>query len=290
MNPPARDMPSRGYLICCLQRTGSTLLAKALTRTGVAGCPLEYFNPWEQQSSWMRKILGNSTVVDGLPRILNAGTSSNGLFGAKVQWNHFRYVGMSINGEWRDCERVAPYKHLVSQSRKLISLAAAHESLRSRFPDFRAETAALALLQASVPDLRVIWLRRQNMVARAISHVRALQTGLWFRTSSEPAASQPVESGRDNFDLARIHMFHCVGSFEEESCRRFLHEQKVSPHCVLYEDLVSDYETTIRRVLDFLDLESEETNIPPPFFLKLSDATSDEWEHRYRAHIAEAGL
>ena len=60
-------MPSRGYLLCCIERTGSNLLTQALTGTGMAGRPLEYFNPAEQETPWMREILGASPMVEGLP-------------------------------------------------------------------------------------------------------------------------------------------------------------------------------------------------------------------------------
>ena len=45
--------PTRSYLICATPRSGSTLLCEALTNTGVAGNPKEYFE---------------SLKVSGLPR------------------------------------------------------------------------------------------------------------------------------------------------------------------------------------------------------------------------------
>jgi hypothetical protein len=37
------NLPRRSYLICANQRSGSTLLCEALTGTGIAGRPEEYF-------------------------------------------------------------------------------------------------------------------------------------------------------------------------------------------------------------------------------------------------------
>jgi LPS sulfotransferase NodH len=279
-------MPSRGYLLCTIERTGTNLLTDALAGTGIAGRPLEYFNPVEQEKPWMRDILGDSTLVDGLPKILMAGTTPNGLFGAKVHWGHWRYFGMSIEGEWNDSQRAAPYELLRSRLPNLLSQAAACELLRSRFSDLHSQANAYALLRSRLFDLRVIWLRRQNMVSRAISLFRARQTGIWY---------QPVSKGRTvpgeqapEFDLGEIHNLYCLGRFQEESWQRFFQEHEISPHYVVYEELVADYESTVRRVLGFLGLEGEQTLIPLPRSLKQSDALSEEWEERYRKLRAEA--
>jgi LPS sulfotransferase NodH len=272
-------MPSRGYLLCSVERTGSTLLAQALAGTGVAGRPLEYFNAVELESPWMRAILGDSTLADGLPKLLFAGATANGIFGAKVHWNHFRHLGMSINGEWSESERVAPYELLRSRLPNLLSQAAAYELLESRFPDLHSHATAYRALQSLLPDLRVVWLQRQNMVARAISHFRARQTGIWYQPSSK---SDLVPGEQPDLDLGEINNLNCLGGFQQESWRRFFQGQQISPHCVFYEELVENYEPTVRRVLGFLGVDGEQTLIPPVRSVKQSDALSREWEARYR--------
>jgi LPS sulfotransferase NodH len=281
-------MPSRGYLLCCIERTGSNLLAEALAGTGIAGRPVEYFNPVEQARPWMRDILGDSTMVDGLPKILIAGTTPNGLFGAKLHWGHFRHLGMSISGEWNDAQRVAPHELLRSQVPNLLSRAAACELLRSRFSDLRSNATAYQTLRSRLPKLRFIWLRRQNMVARAISHVRARQTGIWHQTL--PKSSSVPNNQVYEFDLMEIHHWYCLGAFQEELWQRFFDEQDISPHYVKYEELVADYESTVRRVLRFLDIDGEQIFIRPPRSLKQSDALSEEWEERYRRLSVKAGI
>jgi LPS sulfotransferase NodH len=280
-------MPSSGYFLCCIERTGSNLLAQALGGTGLAGRPVEYFNPAEQEKRWMRDILGNSTMVEGLPKILSAGTTPNGWFGAKLHWGHLRFLGMSITGEWDDSQRAAPYELLRSRLPELLSQAAARELLRSRFSDLSAQRAAYARLRSWLPDLRVIWLRRQNMVARAISLFRARQTGIWY----QPLSKNSTVPGNQvqNFDYAEIHILHSLGGFQEELLQRFFQENDISPHSVVYEELVTDYEPTVRRVLEFLQIKAEQTFIPPPSSLKQSDALSEEWEEHYRKLSAEAG-
>jgi LPS sulfotransferase NodH len=80
---------------------------------------------------------------------------------------------------------------------------------------------------------------------------------------------------------------YCLGRFQEEWWQRFFQEHEISPHCVVYEELVADYESTVRGVLGFLGLNSEQTCIPPPRSQKQSDALSQEWQERYRKLSAE---
>jgi trehalose 2-sulfotransferase len=275
-------MPSRGYLLCCLPRTGSTLLAEALAGTGVAGRPLEYFNPFEQEKPWMREILGDSSMVDGLSKILIAGATPNGWFGAKVHWIGFRYLGMTINGEWNDSEREVSHQLLRSRLPSLLPPTVARELLRSRFSELSWQQTACALLRSRLSELRFVWLKRQNMVARAISHFRARRTGIWFQHHPLSRGSEVPDEQVHDSDLAEIHNLYCLGSFEEESWWRFFQKYEISPHCVIYEELVTDYEPTVRRVLGFLGIEGERTLIPPPRIRKQSDALSEELEERYR--------
>jgi len=281
-------MPSRGYLLCSIGRTGSNLLANALAGTGIAGRPAEYFSPVEQEKPWMRHILGDSTLVDGLHKILMAGTTPNGLFGVKAHWEHLQHLGMSIRREWNDPQRVAAYESLQSRFPNLLSHAAARELLRSRFSNLPLQATAYALLRSRFSDLRLIRLRRRNMVARAISHFRARKTGIWYQPLSK-GGTVPGEQAPE-FDLAEIHESYCLGRFQEEAWQLFFHEHEISPHYVVYEELVADYEATVRRVLGYLGLDGEQTFIPPPRSLKQSDALSEEWEERYRKLTAEAGI
>jgi trehalose 2-sulfotransferase len=288
IGPDEAAMPSHGYLLCCIERTGSNLVTRALTGTGIAGRPIEYFNPVMQDKPRLRGILGDSNMVEGLGKIVSAGTTANGWFGAKIHWGHFRYLGMSILGEWKDSQRTAAYEMLQSRFPKVLTPSAACELLRPRFGDLSAQKTAYSLLQSRVPDLRVIWLRRHNMVARAISLFRALRTGLWHQRLSQ-STTAAVERMED-FDFEAIHCLYCLGFFQEECWQRFFQEQKLSPYSVVYEELVADYESTMRGILRFLQLDGEQMSIPPLTSRKQSDALSEQWERRYRKSIAEGGI
>ena len=234
----------------------------------------------------MRDILGDSSIVDGLHQALMAGTTPNGVFGGKVHWGHFRFLGLLKNGEWSEARRTEMYDLMRSQLPCLLPQAAAFELLNAHFPDLSPHNTAYALLRSQLPDLRVIWLRRRNMVARAISLYRARQTGIWYRSTGNSGANQGEHA--PEFDLGEIHTLYCLAAFQEERWRQFFQEHKISPHCVLYEELVADYESTVRGVLNFLEIGNAEVAIPSPASAKQSDGASENWEQLYRKAVSEA--
>ena len=82
--------PVQSYLVCATPRSGSTLLCEALGSTDLAGPPAEYFLP-KDDGHWCREwdVKGFEAFVD---RALAAGSTPNGVFGAKVMWGYFDAV------------------------------------------------------------------------------------------------------------------------------------------------------------------------------------------------------
>jgi LPS sulfotransferase NodH len=64
----------------------------------------------------------------------------------------------------------------------------------------------------------------------------------------------------------------------------FFARSGVVPLEVRYEDLVASYEKTIRRVLDFLDVElPPDADLPPPRLKKQADEATERLAEEYRA-------
>ncbi len=81
--------PTRCYTIWFSQRTGSTLLYKALSSTGVAGKPAE----------WLNHRKPDATSLKDIQEIWNIGTTDNGVFGLKVSPHR-------VLNEWIDTFRM----------------------------------------------------------------------------------------------------------------------------------------------------------------------------------------
>jgi LPS sulfotransferase NodH len=243
--------PSLSYLICCSERTGSTLLGNALIGTGIAGRPRSYFNRVAHYNPRMQRILGNAKDDDRyLDRVVVAATTPNGVFGAKVHWEHF-----------------------------LNLIDKAERNLQA--PDATVPASVPERLRGHFPDLRYIWLIRRNAVARAISHYRVKKTNRW-QLDSRWVTDDTGGEGEPGFDFDEIEAFVRIGEAEDAHWRNFFQKHNISPLELIYEEMIQDLEGTIRRVLGFLGISGENVNMPAPSLRKQADDRSREWEARYR--------
>jgi trehalose 2-sulfotransferase len=93
--PLTMDAPRLRYLLATTQRSGSTLLAMTLWRTGGFGAPLEYLRL--ENIELLTRRLGATTCAGYWRAIQRYRTSSNGVFGFKAFASHVR-----------DCRRDIP--------------------------------------------------------------------------------------------------------------------------------------------------------------------------------------
>jgi LPS sulfotransferase NodH len=156
LNPPLPERPtrpSRSYFICGTARSGSWMLCGLLASTGVAGRPHEWFYVETEDAN--KEAWGVSSFSDYLRRVLDAGTTTNGVFGSKLMWAYA-------------------------------------EGLFTRLQELGGGGSDLMALEGHFPDPRFIWLQRRDVDAQAVSFEKAIQTGhyhLWNASDSAPAPS-----------------------------------------------------------------------------------------------------
>jgi LPS sulfotransferase NodH len=208
-----------------------------------------HFNPRYQ------RILGNAKDDDKyLDKVTAAATTPNGVFAAKVHWEHFLNL-------------------LAKVDRALPPGSAGGESVHAR-------------LEMRFPRLRYIWLTRRNAVARAISHYRAQKTGRW-QVDARWTTDDTGAEGEPSFDFDAIDAFVRVGEIENARWRQYFAEHAISPLELVHEELVKDLVGTIRAVLGFLDIAVENVQLPPPSLRPQADDRSRAWEARYRQMRSE---
>ena len=146
--------PVRSYVICCVQRTGSWLLAHTLADTGYAGRPSDYFDGAEQENHTREWGLPPGDLTAYVRAMRERATTPNGVLGSKLMWNDF---------DW----------------------------LRSSLRPPAGTDPGLAFMRTTFPDPQFVWLRRQDKVRQAISWWRAVATNQWgLRPGQE--AGQPA--------------------------------------------------------------------------------------------------
>jgi LPS sulfotransferase NodH len=147
--------PARSYVICCVQRTGSWLLAHTLADTGYAGRPSDYFDEAERDRHARDWGLPAGDLVAYARAVWERATTPNGVLGSKMMWNDF-------------------------------------DRLRSTAPAPPGPDPGLELLRAAFPRARFVWLRREDKVRQGISWWRAGATGEWaLRPGQEPGQPAP---------------------------------------------------------------------------------------------------
>jgi trehalose 2-sulfotransferase len=127
-----------------------------------------------------------------------------------------------------------------------------------------------------LPNLRVISMTRRDHVRQAVSWVRALQTLSW-QSSHNERPQRLLE-----FDPE--HIARKVGRIdrEEEAWRVLFDRYGIEAHEIVYEDLVSDQDVTLREVLEFVGVEPPASlQVAQPRLERQADALSEEWVERY---------
>jgi LPS sulfotransferase NodH len=282
--------PERSYIVCATPRSGSTLVCHALGETGVAGRPEEYFEALrhsgrprrpeeyflgvEDQS--IRDHLGERGIgSDPPPRsplwsraaydrylewAFEAGTTPNGVFGAKLMWGYF--------GDF--------------------------VSLVRNIPAYR-DVPLAELLYEVFPELTFVRIVRANKVRQAVSLWKAVQTATWREDQASAGAIASVESDgsppyrsfiEEHRPQLRFHygaIDHLLRQLliEEASWDAFFEHTGIKPILVLYENFAADYEASTLNLLDRLDLAPPEGFDFEPRMKKQSDAVNDDWTKRY---------
>jgi LPS sulfotransferase NodH len=248
--------PSSSYLVCASQRSGTTMLCRALAETGIAGRPDEYFLAVDESDrpewrGWEHGPFGRAHGARDrehyLEIVAGLGTTPNGVFGAKLMWNNLPWA-------------VAKFQEL---------------------PRFSGLDRA-AVLHAAFPGLRVVHVTRRDRVRQAVSWARMAQDGVWVESDDEPA--RPTAAPRYDFRL--ISDLEALIVESEAGWRELFAELGVTPYEVVYEDIVVDggFETAVLGVLDHLGLGTGGlTEAPRPRTHRQSDDLNDAWVERYTA-------
>lgn len=279
--------PDRSYLVCATPRSGSTLVCQTLIRTGVAGRPEEYFEALRSSGVPRRPEeyfhgVGDRTIFDHLaersqasdpaPRsplwsrtaydryldwVFEAGTTSNGVFGAKLMWG---YVEDFV-------------------------------SLLRNIPEYR-EVPMADILSEVFPDLTFVRVVRANKIRQAVSLWKAVQTATW-RDESSSNGDQPENIDASYKGFANEHRpalrFH-YGAIkhlldqllqQEAAWDAFFEHSRIKPVFILYENFAADIETSTRNVLERLEIDAPDDLHLEPRMKRQSDGINDDWARRY---------
>lgn len=278
--------PDRSYLVCATPRSGSTLVCETLSRTGVAGRPEEYFEALRSSGIPRRPEeyfhgVGDRTIFDHLaersqdfnppPRsplwsrtaydrylewVFEAGTTENGIFGAKLMWG---YVEDFV-------------------------------SLLRNIPEYRQVPMA-DILSEVFPDLTFVRVVRANKIRQAVSLWKAVQTAAWRDESSPDDDPENLEASyrgfvNDRRPAVRFHygaISHLLNQLlqQEAGWDAFFEHSRIKPVFILYENFAAEIEPSTRNLLERLEIEAPDDLHLEPKMKRQSDGINDDWARRF---------
>jgi LPS sulfotransferase NodH len=142
--------------------------------------------------------------------------------------------------------------------------------------------SAAGLLSAAFGRTCFVYLRRGDVVAQAVSLLRAEQTGVWFETAGE----RQEPAAEPGFDLGQVRGL--VRQIEEDNAawEAWFTAEGIRPHRVLYEDLDDDPVGIASGVLGFLGLDLPAGREITVRHKRLADEINARWIEGYRLHEA----
>jgi trehalose 2-sulfotransferase len=138
----------------------------------------------------------------------------------------------------------------------------------------RIDGRGLTQFETLIGPVSVVFLQRDNRLAQAISLYRAMATGAW--TSRTPARGAEPPYDRPAIDRARD-----VIEANAELWEAFFVQNAIMPYRLSYEDIASDPEAVVRRVLDHLSLPPPHAPWRPGNLRPQADLRTQCWETRY---------
>ncbi|WP_417708685.1 Stf0 family sulfotransferase [Roseibium aggregatum] len=244
------------YILCTSPRSGSTLLCKLLSATGVAGHPRSYFHE-PSLTAWSEGVgvaaASDEPEAEFRRRIfaaaLEKGTGGTGLFGLRLQRHSFDFF--------------------------MKQLACLH-------PDAPSD---LARLEAVFGNTLFIHLTRTDKVEQAVSFVRAEQSGLWHRAPDGTELERLSEPREAHYDAAEIRACYERFTRFESDWQAWFESQYISPLRITYDALSATPQATLRLVLQHLGLKEAAADGVVPGVAKLADAISADWVSRFRVDL-----
>ena len=273
--------PHQSYLLCATPRSGSTFLCEVLTNTGIAGNPKEYFEALKDtglprrpkeyftdlDNAEISEILGNYSRLDEsvqalfwnsssypvyLAQVLEEGTTSNGVFGAKVMWGYFDDF---------------------IQNLRLI-------------PSYRERTVP-DLMETVFPNLQYIQVTRLDKVRQAVSLWKAIQTWAWKMEDDSLLSTSKAQPPSHILTFHFEAIDHLVQRIiaQEAAWQQYFEDSNIQPFTVVYEQLTDAYQETLFKILHYLQIPVPENLVLPQSRMrKQSDALSEEWVLQYHLH------
>jgi trehalose 2-sulfotransferase len=230
-------------------------LCGLLASTELAGNPESYFREpdlFERAQQWgipsePDRTLPNRDFVNAAVAV---GSTQNGVFGARVMWGTMELLVAGL-----------------------------------RITDQSSETDLDVVHRTFGPTL-FIQLQRRDVVAQAVSWMKAEQTDIWLKTEDVDGSRDrgaPSTSREPSFDFDTLDGYVKRVQKHNAAWNGWFEAQGERPLSVHYEDLVTDTVGVTYSILLRLGLDPSQGRVPAVSSYLQGDAINEEWIERYCA-------
>jgi trehalose 2-sulfotransferase len=202
--------------VCCTPRSGSSLLSDLLNSSQVlGGIRTEYFNPYVEQEICQQE--GPFPGWAGyLRHALAAGTTANGVFGAKIHADNLVYLMYQ---------------------------------LRRTFPD-RGQLGDLDLMRTVFAEIdparSFVYIWRRHVLEQAVSLMIAEMRGSW--NDATPVRGEPV------YDRSALIRAYWTLLQQHSAWQDWFARHRITPLAVQYERLAGARETVLAEVFQHVGI------------------------------------
>jgi LPS sulfotransferase NodH len=268
----ATSDPEISCVICTVPRTGSWLLCEGLLATGLAGRPEEYLRP-----DWYAWFQEHGGLV--YQHRLNFWPSKDG--GSRSR------SGLATP-DLRDCWRFLEAARTVGSVNGVFAVKIHRNQLDNVLAQLRHDEPDLddlQLLTSWLPNPRYVFLRRRDAVRRAVSHYRAIQSGVWWRYGNGhrgTSVGPRTRAGDPPIDPEAIHQLLQRCARQEQTWADYFDRAGVVPLALTHEELVLDLGGGVDAVLRHLGIDpSGAPRFRPPKLARQADSWTDRAVHEY---------
>jgi LPS sulfotransferase NodH len=248
----------RSVVVASEARSGSTLLCQALGATGLVGLPREYLQPGWLESGHRAFGAPTPTKQERLRRL-----------GARVllrrQWWEYRRIESATLPAYVDG---VVRRRTTSNGVFALKIHWENYARRRELDGFDFEMLP--------QPITWIHIERHDLVAQAVSYVKADQSGVFAVRTGQPRVSAAVHFD----DEALVAAFHRARDGARHWSEFFV-RSGITPIEVAYEELDADYEATIGRVMT--ELGFPDVVVPPAIHLRQADDINVVWAARFRS-------
>ena len=234
--PVRREPPEITYLLASVPRAGSTHFSHVLWRTGCLGAPLEYLN-FEPAGPYGFASTSAAAQLNLWRSVMRRRCSPNGVFGLKA-------FPMQLQALERDNPPLL------------------HEVLSAMLPRNRPR--------------RIVYLRRRDLVAQAVSYARANMSGIW-RKEQEANGPATLDYSQEQLEAAERGI-----ALQQNVWERMFNDLGIDPLPLWHEDVLADSIGAARQVANYVGLSLDAAaavNIPE--IRKQATGDAQVWIDRY---------